>query len=561
MSDIKYDQYGNAYKWRGDRWQITDKNRGVADEIILGAGEQLTSMGRGLATAFDFLPGMEGVAADARANQASEAEARQFLSDDAPIASNIGRALPFMATAPLGAGGVTARGVAGITGADMLLGASAMGTPGERLENAVLAGAGTLTGFGIGSMATRVARSINSSANEIAEAAMTRTAPARPDSFLPGSVGSGQVGEVVYEAAPGPATFQFLKNAGRQIAGEGIDSPADLNALLKLRENDFMLRPGAASGNVAGKQIFAAAESNPILSDVVQDTIAQPNAQTFNRMIFKAMGDPRQNARVAELTADTVGDFRQQAGALVDNMEKQAGRITANAEIVDQMQSVRDSYKSNFKVLNPDKDPVLGRLDNVIEDVTKGMDAEDLVTLRSDVRELQLKKEGGEARAYQQMVELMDRALEDALTRNGSPDAMLDYRTALARYRLARALDAPGVVGPEGDVRPAALARNLKKTFKAEWGQNDRFGTFGAENMGQAGANFTQLFDVTKALQRFPRVVNDSGTATRLTPAQIADSPVLSGMLAAGRPLLRRMIRSSQLSPEDLRELLQQLPQ
>ncbi len=570
---VKYDSQGNQYRYSNGRWRMVE-DRSLGENLLIGAGETFTKLGRGVVQMGDF---PEALKQEVAGNEARESEARQFFSEDNPISAAVGRALPYAATAPLSGG--TFPGVAGVVGVDAGIGAlEYANTPGERLNNALMAGAGTVGGFGVGAMAQRVASNIMRSGDTIAGVAARGGAqfdvprvqpgvdvprvrePGDGSGFLPGSVGAGQIREVA-AGEPSNNVFSTFTRINKQLGGEGIDSPADARALLVLRENDFFVNPSSLSGNPVARMVFDWAERAPQGADIVADTVARPNIDNFNRLIFEAMGDDfRAGARVAELDSATVAGMREQAGALLDEIKLDAGFVSRDLFDAQQVQRITDSYQRNFKALGK-TDPAQRRLDNIAERLTTGdgLNADELIELRSDVRELQLAKDGGEARALAQMVEVMDNALEEALSSNpASRFTIKDYRTAMARFRLARALDGPGAVGKDGKVSIKSLANQLKKNFIAEYGANDRFGTFSAEQMGDAGEAMSRLFDVTKALNRFPRYLSDSGTSQRLSIPDILQ-PETAAFGALTRLALPRWIERAQLSPDQLREIIEQL--
>jgi hypothetical protein len=120
-------------------------------------------------------------------------------------------------------------------------------------------------------------------------------------------------------------------------------------------------------------------------------------------------------------------------------------------------------------------------------------------------------------------------------------------------------MDSGNVVGKDGKVSTSLLANRLKQIFKAEYGANDRFGTFSPEMMGAAGPEMAKLFDTVKALNRFPRFLSDSGTSQRIKIGEMIENPGTALPGALGRMMLPKWIEQAQVDPQILAELLEEM--
>jgi hypothetical protein len=550
------DNAGRVYEWLDGRWVLQQADPGVLGTMLINAGERFTNIGAGVqdvAAAVGEIAApnmMQPIREEIAAEQASNAGLLDRLQEDRPISSFVGQSAPNILAAPLG--GSSLIGQMAVEGA---IGASEYGTPAERLQRGVLDAA--LAGGG-GYIANRVIRGISGAGRAIDGRRPQVEIPG--GAAPPGSAGAAGVEGSVVGTGSMSSMRQTLQNAGKQITGEGIESPADLDALITLRQNDFNLKPGQASGNRASRQIMQSAESTPLLADIMQDSIQNPNQQRFNRMVTEALGDSgsvRNN--VFEFKEGDVGRIRSQVGDARRAIEESTPRVAIRDNITDGIRRIQDDFQSSVGVLSKD-DPVIRRIDNTLARIDKGsIKTGDLMTMRSDLRGLaDTAKLPTESRAYADVIELLDEAFAAELQAGGRGADFEAFQLANQRFRLLEALEKPGVISREGDINAPALARNLRKIFKDEFGEN-KFGGLGTS--GEGGALIERLFNITKALDRFPDVAGRSGTAENLSLQGMFSDPISTGGQLAIRPLLRAIIKNNQTPVgqlEDLRTLMQQ---
>lgn len=549
------DSQGNVFEWSGSEWVPQLDDPGAVGAAMIGAGATFTNIGRGVA---DLAAGAVEAAAPGQVTPfreqlardvASDAPIMQQLEEQRPISTTAGRVLPYVAAAPLGGSSY-----AGQVAFESVLGGLEYGTAGERAQRALLAGGLTAGG---GAILNSVVGGIQRSAANVAQ---------RQASFGPSSVGAGARGGPIGQGSTSQARG-VLQNAGRQVPGQGAESPADLEAMLTLRQEGFNLKPSATSGNLAGRQLYQSLESNPLFSDITQGLISNPNQNKFNQSVFDALGgldaEDLSKGGIPEFTPSTVGKIRARVGEQREAIQAATPETVITGETIDQIRKVSRNFQKSVGVLSKE-DPVIRRISNTLGRISDGEGAsripqnistKDMITIRSDLRGLaDTAKLPAESRAYADVVQALDDAFEATLVSQGNREGMQQFMATNQQFRLLDALDKPGVISAEGDVKAAALNRNLKKIFKDEYGAN-QYG--GLRTSGETGANMERLFNISKALGRFPDVAGRSGTAENLSLQGLFESPISTASQASFRPVVRRLLEGAQVSPEVLQDQLE----
>lgn len=516
------DETGQIWEYVNGNWEIQQEARGTLEAVAIGAGESLTNLGRGAADlAANLLPGTDQLQQDLRTNQATERALFSDLQAQQPIATGVGQALPFVATAPL-SGGLGAQAAIGAA-----TGALGLGTLEERVQNALFGGGAAFAGGLALKGAQRVSHGIqNSSANISARRAASRFVGA------PRSVGaSGRAGATVGEGSTSTAR-RLLQNAGRQIGGEGQESIAGAQALTRGKELGLKFEPGSGSGNIATKQLFASAKRNPLFSDVVQDSVTKQNNKTFNTLALRALGEEG-----SEFTTGTVGKIEQRLNGVRNVIIKRNPTIRVDDTALTGFEKVLDDFVKNPSVLGT-KDPTFRRIEKLKDLVGfngNTITSKQYIQLRSDMRSLQRSlKRGTEIKSVGDSIDVLD----DLFKRNVSQADKAAFDKTTQQFRLLDTLEKPGVLSSDKQLRSGALSRNLKKNFKSEFARDDKFGTLSDE--------FKDLFDATKVFDQFPNIVSDSGTATNLSIQNIFSEPAGTAAQLTFRPLLRALIESAQ---------------
>ncbi len=530
------DASGIKYEFKNGQWVPMAEDPGIIGAGLIGAGETFATLGRGAADlganlVQDIVPGAEQFREDLMRDQLESNQLMQPLQEMRPISTMVGQALPYVAAAPLGGSRV-----GGQVALDAALGGLGLGTPEERLQRAGFGAVGALGGNAV----QRVLQGIRSGSRAVANQAAETGAD-----FLPGTAGAAQVGEI-----PGPGRItplrRAIQNAGRQITGEGIESPTDVRHMLTLRQQGYLLRPGSQTGNRAADQLMSFTENNPLLADVVQQELNQVNKQNFNRQLLGVLGREVPETRAAEFAPETIAQLRNETAGIVDEIKAANPTVKITDAGKKRIRRLRTSFVKDVSTISAE-DPAQKVIDNTLEQLNRSTFSTDRYTrIRSRLRDLQINASERRQRARADLlggvVEELDKMFERSV---GKADAE-KFRLATGRFRLLEALDQHGVVSPEGDINIPSLNRVLRQVFKDEYGGMNEFG--GLDEFPEFG----QLFDTVKAFNRFRDIPMGSPTATRLQARDILTEPGLTAATLAARPIVRAMIRNAQISPEEL---------
>lgn len=567
MAGIKYDQAGNAYKWNGQDWRMFE-DRSTLENITLGAGEGLTSLGRGIMQ----LSPIEREREEARRAQESEAGARRALHDDAPIAAMVGNALPYAATAPLSGG--SAIGAAGVMGVDALMGGlSYADSPIERLQNAGMAGAGAGVGLGVSSMAMRVANRINASGQVLRESSSLvddALAPSGASGFRQGSAGAAQVGDVDKAYPLDPDAMESLFEG---TAKSGFDRRATLEALDDAEALGYRVPPGIVNGSEGERVVFEGLQSSPAMRDVAVDELTGHNKELTEQYLIKALGGDAREASEG-FTQGTLARVDQRIDSQLSQFHKAAdesgglstegsfswvtdtGRTSGTID--DALGDVIGAHKRSGRFRGAEDPTVLNiqQIKNLIaeEGANGNISSTRMATFRSTLRNFQRQANTqGDTNSAETLADAVNR-LDDWTAENVPPDMKTGFDEALQQFRLLQAIDNPGVVRANGTLNANAIDRQLRRTYKAEYARGNRFYK-GGENVLE-GRPLTKpmddLFRAVRVQNTLAPIVGDSGTAGRTMVQDILSGKPGQALMGLGRPVARQWIKSRQPSREQL---------
>ena len=518
------DESGRVFEWREGRWQPRDETT-AAEAVAIGAGEAFTNLGRGLADiAASSVDQISPQAAQFREDLAkTAAEERELfgeLQERRPFSTLFGQALPYIVSAPIAGNTI---GTQALT--EAALGFLNYGDFEERAERGAIGFAGGVIG---GTVADRVRAAIQSSSRQARERGA--------------GVGAERVEDSVIGTGSQSQTRTILQNAGQPVAGRGIDNENERQALRDAVNLGIRVEPGMVTGNRASRQIVASMNANPLLSDVVQREITEPNQILYTKLATRALGD-----ETDAITPTWVERTYNRISDEYDRIAQKYPTLPGGRPLTQALESLKGNYTRSARTTGPE-DPEIKRLEKVINIFAEGerIKVDEFLEQRSVYRDIQRDAarngESNVAAIASEVVDVLDRHLMDNIQ---DSDAKRFFDNVQA-FRLLKAIDRPATVGGDLRLRPGAIGRQLRKDFRAEFWQNDRFGTL-AKN-----PDFERFFRATRVFNTFPEIAGDSGTATRSAIQQILGNKLGATATIAARPLAGAIIRRAQPRLDEL---------
>lgn len=312
-----------------------------------------------------------------------------------------------------------------------------------------------------------------------------------------GDIGDRALGGTI-GAAAGPLGLLVGRGVGSVLRSSGASLTAGQNAAKAAGDRlGLRLTPGYASGSKPLQRMEAMFESNPVSSGGF-DALKEGNQKALNRIAAKAIGEDSD-----ELSAPVIGNAFDRIGKVYESVgTKQIAPLDSSAitgRLVNIIDDHAGTYASNADVAS---NPLFTKF----SDFTDSGQAtqEQLSKLSSNLGKAvknQFTNPSGDRQmgsALAEVKELVDDALESSLTGNLAKE----FGEARGQYRtLMQLTKNSNVVNPaSGNVNGNALARVL---------QNKDVGGY------LRGKNTSDLYDAARFSQAFPRIVGDSGTATR----------------------------------------------
>ena len=533
MSQFARDSDGRVYEWKNGRWQLYQETPGIAQSMAIGAGETFTRLGRGAADlAASTMSPVWQPAADYREElkrQTSQDRAIvDQLAEDRPLSVGAGRIAPYLATAPIG--NLSIPGTMLLEGG---LGAVEYGTPQERMIRGLFALGATGATMGI---ANRVARGINDAGQvargKPAAGAFGGAAPVEPLQAAASQTGRVQQGIL----------RDMFDIAGNPIKGAGAQSAAAREMLREGVELGIKFEPGMVSGNKLGRALYAGVKSKSLFMDIAQEEVEQVNKELYEKLALRALGD-----KADEFSPDVLARIYDRVDDQFDALTRKYPRLGGAQQLKQKLQSILDDADVDWRS-TAKTDPEIARLSKAIDSIGEAdtMNTKMFIRRRSALRNAQrTHARQGDSNAEEiasQAVEAMHEFLADNLNR---PD-LKKFFTNIQRYRLLKSIDRPGALGNDMKLSPGRVGSELRKNFKAEFWQNDRYGSLADY------PDIDKFFKATRVFNSFPEIVGDSGTGTR----QLLDSLLGNRESAIAqmftRPMVRRWIKANQPTVEQL---------
>lgn len=405
-----------------------------------------------------------------------------------------------------------------------------------KLDSPLLATKGGKAGNVLGTAAVLAPAALIPGANTLAGAAA-----------LGGATGAltteGGLKERAIGAATGAVAGPLALGAGRMIGGALKASPKALSqaqtvAAGAAEKLGFKLSPGYATGSKSLQRVEAALESNPVTSGGF-DALAAHNQRTLNQITAKAIGQDGET----ELSAPVIGKAFSDVGKIYEKVRSKDAVPLDTGALTGKLMNIIDDHAGQYAGSSEvGSNALFRRMSDFAQAGTATR--EQLASLSSNLGKAiknQFTSPSGDramGSALAQAKDLVDDSLEGALT----GQLAKDFTKARGIYRTLMQLTGnTNIVNPSnGNVNGRALASLLQR--------KDGLGFTRAGNQ-------TDLYNAARFAQAFPKIVGDSGTATRsmgaadylaALPARVGTSAYLSRPGVAGAQATVNALRGGQ---------------
>ncbi len=521
------DAQGNVFEFVSGQWRPQRAAISTTLAVATGAARTISQIGRGA---------QQLVGVDTGPDESLQAF--QELQQEQPIAAGVGQALPFLATAPFGAG--SAGALAATAGVDALLGGLMPGTPQERLTNALF-GAGSVLAGGV---ALNAVQRVSGAIAKSSRAAAQGPTPPIPGRIQAGSTaGAEQVdGVFVPQGAAESPMRTMLNMAGKTTSGAGLDDPSTLLLMERGVELGLKFDPGTAGGSAIARIANAGGRSSIAFADLFDEAISIPNQLAMQKRLLTSLGSDADT-----FTPNTMGAVQSTLAAERRAIEKAAPRLGVDNQVRTDLQAARADYNKNVARVSQE-DPFIKQVDNVIKTLEEQptITAKDYARMREQLRKAHrsaMTADTNQAFSLQQVIE----ALDDLFRRNAGPDLADRFNTNTRRFRMLEVVKRPGVLTAQNTINAGSLRRGFDKIFEQEFTFNR------AKEFGTPQADI-DLFDTTKVLTGFRDLVGDSGTVPRGELRRLFTNPVEEGLKFSLRPVVRSVIEKSQPTLEQIKQ-------
>jgi hypothetical protein len=303
-------------------------------------------------------------------------------------------------------------------------------------------------------------------------------------------------------ASAAQATASGNMNVAAQGGGAGFgsvgdDSAAGLTAAQRQaaeagRAIGMRQTPGQATGSRALQQMEAKLESQPMTSGPF-NRISANNARVIGREFLRAIGE-----RGDEVTPQVIAQADDRIGGAFERAAEN-NRIAWDDALQADIAGIVQTASGELQ--EQEAHVIARQAEDLLAKAARAGGVIDGQAFQNSRQALtRLSKGNNSSIGYwaRQLRESMD----DALIRSVGPAEAGALATARGQYRiLATAMNRTGALNTaKGSVQPGILANALAQSDKAGY-------TMGRNNSG--------LYDALRFAQAFPRIVGDSGTATR----------------------------------------------
>jgi hypothetical protein len=344
-----------------------------------------------------------------------------------------------------------------------------------------------------------------------------------PTAFIPGVntyTGAAVLGAGMGALSPSESNEETLVNTGIGAAGgfigqgigkgignlvsvlRGLKSKTNLSkgqkdAIQTANDLGFKTLPSQKTGSRELAQIEAQLEAHPESSGPF-NAVAQSNRDRFNEITANAIGE-----HGSDLSSPVLGAAKDRLGKVFESVATKDPVPLDGNSVVSHLAGLEKEFEGTFANRATLTDnPLVERYLNLAAGGTATR--EQLRSISSNLGKAAhnaMTSNGGDRAMGNALFQVQDE-IDNQILKSLSGDQRTEFSQALQQYRTLKQITSrTNVINPaSGDVNPRALASALMSKDKNGY-------TF--------GSNDSDLYKAVKFVQAYPKLVNDSGTATK----------------------------------------------
>jgi len=530
---------------------LAGANLGAGEAFAVGAGRELTRLGRGAKKLFAGIMGDDATRArlqDAeRQESAIMSGTKEAAGTGASAAMFAGEIAPSLAMLPLGLGIGGARLAGGRALAEQTALGGALGGLGYSGDQGVDAMAGAMlsaAGMGVGTLAGKVANVIGNRGIAARAAIMDQAAAARIPPAAGAEVGAEGLEALQLGQAARPGA-EAVMQAGRPVGaipGAASENAARSGIIQRAEGLGLKFTDAQKSGDTVALQLEDGFRANPWTSGKFARQM-EDNAKVLNRKAAESIGERADNLapEVIDRAHARIGSVFEEASAAIGTISGESRALQKASGELDRI--IDDSL--NGGVLVQEAAAIAERLKGRWSggQVTGAIIQGERRKLTNAIQKASREGDGNMVEALSQITRVVDDVIADSLPRKGAGGVILaQLKDARHEFRNLAVLQNANAISPTGNVLPGRAFEGFRKNFPLEM-KRGRSGTdYGASVPGGAGM---QLMDMVRAAHGIPNVVGAQGgspTATRMSIQGLLTNPkdtiIQAGIMRAAEPLL-----------------------
>jgi len=552
---------GRVYREVAGGWQeltgderggaLAGANLGAGEAFAVGAGRELTRLGRGaqklVATVMGDDATKSRLAESERVESGIMAGTKESAGTGASAAMFAGELAPALATLPVGMGVGGARLVGGRALAEQTALGGAMGGlgySGDQGTDSIVGAMLSAAGMGAGTLGGKVVNAIGNRGIAARAAIMDQAAAARVPPGAAGEVAAGGLDALQLGQAARPGA-EAIMEGGRPlgaIPGAASENAARGGIIERAEKLGLAFTQAQKSGDTVAMQLEDGFRANPWTSGKFTRQM-EDNARVLNRKAAESIGERADNLapEVIDRAHARIGSVFEDASNAIGTIKSDSRALTkANAELT---RIIDDSL--NGGVLVQEAAAIAERLQGrwAGGQITGAIIQGERRKLTNAIQKAGREGDGNMVEALSQITRVVDDVIADSLPRKGAGGEVLArLKDARHEFRNLAVLQNANAISPTGNVLPGRAFEGFRKNFPLEM-KRGRSGTdYGGSVPGGAGM---QLMDMVRAAHGIPNVVGAQGgspTATRMSIQGLLTNPketLIQGALMRGlEPLI-----------------------